>query len=158
MNKDLKWLRPIVKNRLQLYNVTGEEDDDDLENTIIKKTTQEFINEHINAFDLYYSGRIPIEQNKYIYVHQQTMKPYFSSPIDKKNIIIEKNVKDNIEVIIENMDDFQSSVATSQEQKNKGLLKDDDIWEDSSNIDTTRFNKTKYIKGIKYSDKYCKRD
>ena len=139
LNKELKWLRPIVKNRLQLYNVTGEEDDDDLENTIIKKTTQDFITDHINAFDLYYSGRIPIEQNKYIYVHQQTLKPYFSSPIDKKNIIIE------------NMDDFQSPVATSQEQKNKGLLKDD-IWEDSSNIDTTRFNKTKYIKGIKYSE------
>ena len=134
-------MKPIVKNRLELYNINI--DDDDIDETIIQKTTQEFISDHMNTFDIYYSGRVPTEQNKYIFLHQQTLKPYFNEPIDKTNIIIEKNVNDNFEVIIENIDDFQSAVATTQEQKTKGLLDDKFIWEDNSNITTVRFNKTK---------------
>jgi len=150
-NQSIKWLVPIVKNKLQLYNI----DINDIDNLDITRpinTTQQFITEHLNIFDLYYSDRIPIEQNKYIYLHEQTMKPHFDPVIDKLNIIIEKKIKTNFEVIIDNLGDFNSSTATIQHKtNNRSLFKEfDDKWEYTSNIQLSRFNHTTYTTGLTY--------
>ena len=152
LDQPIKWLTPIVKNQLQLYNINNEDDIDFLDISRPISTTQQFITEHMDIFDLYYSDRIPIEQNKYVYLHEQTMKPHFNSPIDKLNIITEKKIKNNFEAIIDNLDDFNSSTATIQQKaKSKNLFNEfDDKWEYNSDLLLSRFNTTKYTTGLSY--------
>ena len=149
LDKPIKWLVPIVKNRLQLYNVKLN-DVDNLDITIPPPTTQQFINDHMDIYDLYYSDRIPIEQNKYIYLHEQTLPVHFNTPLDKTNIIIEKKVKNNFEVLIDNLDDLNSSSATIQQDSYSFLKEFDDSWNKQSEIKVSRFNTTKYITGLNY--------
>ena len=89
LNKPLKWLTPIVKNQLELYNTNIVSDDNNDVITPIN-TTQQFISEHLQIYDMYFSDRIPNKQNKYLYLHEQTFKPHFKEPYNKENIIIEK--------------------------------------------------------------------
>ena len=143
LNQPLKWLTPIVKNQLELYNTNITlEDNIDIITPI--NTTQQFISEHMNIYDMYFSDRIPNKQNKYIYLHEQTFKPHFKEPFNKQNIIIEKKINNNFEVFIDNLDDMYSSTAKFE------LKGTQDKWEDYSDINNARFNKTLYTKGLNY--------
>ena len=143
LNQPLKWLTPIVKNQLELFN-TDEMSDDNIDIITPINTTQQFISDHMNIYDLYFSDRIPNKQNKYIYLHEQTFKPHFKPPFNKENIIIEKKINNNFEVFIDNLDDMNSSTAAFN------LKGSQDKWEDSSDINITRFNTTLYTKGLNY--------
>jgi hypothetical protein len=67
----------------------------------------------IEAQGQYKSNTVPDGQNKYIYL-MQTMNPYFTpflETTDTTNVITKKDVNCNLDVIINNLENFESHMV-----------------------------------------------
>jgi hypothetical protein len=110
----LYWLLPVVKNVKKVYNISPNTEDDEYPDTILLNTTQsvQYVKTIIGN---YQSNEFPDEQNKYVTFIKE-INPYFTpfeelGPENLQDIIYEKEVGNNLNVIIDNLDDFYSSVA-----------------------------------------------
>jgi len=117
-NQKLHWLLPVVKNKKKLYQ-ENDGDDDITENDEganddyiltslgnVRKQEQEIINR-------YNEGSFPESDNKYSYLMNalnETLTP-FDEPTNKENYLITTDVNANINTIVDNLEDFYSSVA-----------------------------------------------
>jgi len=130
-NINLYWILPVVKNIKKIYdNKIEETEDEEIENN-------DFINININEdlieinklFNNYKSNDLP-GVNKYASLYDQLL-PFFR-PFDyineenQNDIIIEKEVQNNLNVIIDNLENFYSTIFSN------------------SSITTKRFVITKY--------------
>jgi len=110
----LYWLLPVVKNVKKIFNISTNTEENDYPDTISLKTT-DTIDAVKNIIGNYQSNSFPDEQNKYVTMMKE-LNPYFT-PFEEPNsenlydIIYEKEVENNLNVIIDNLDDFYSSVA-----------------------------------------------
>jgi len=121
----LFWLLPVVKNVKKIYNVTTNTEIDDYPDVItlnVGDTNKEI--DHV--VQNYRSNEFPDEQNKYITMIKD-LNPYFT-PFEELNsenltdIIYEKDVETNINVIIDNLDNFYSSIAQNDIIKSKRFV------------------------------------
>jgi len=112
-NKKLYWLMPIVKNQKKLYNIDDDDIDDDDIISVTLDGTQELLNEFIEQ---YKENRIPDGLNKYKYLNKEINKLYtpFGLPTDKSNVITETKVHDNINMVVDNLGDFYSSISKQE--------------------------------------------
>jgi len=121
----LFWLLPVVKNVKKVYNVTTDAEIDDYPDVAtlnVGETNKEI--DHV--VQNYRSNEFPDEQNKYITMIKD-LNPYFT-PFEELNsenltdIIYEKDVETNINVIIDNLDNFYSSIAQNDIIKSKRFV------------------------------------
>jgi len=122
-NKNLYWILPVVKNIKKTYDV---ENIDEENNDIINLELTKDITDINELFKSYYSDNLPTESNKYSALYTE-LDSYFTpfDQIDEENldeIILEKNVKDNINVIIDNLSDMYSSVYSKNMIRNRRFV------------------------------------
>tara|TARA_B110000483_G_scaffold158511_1_gene188096 strand:- start:4790 stop:10639 length:5850 start_codon:yes stop_codon:yes gene_type:complete len=117
LDKKLYWLLPIVKNKRKLYDINQK---DDYNTDFISTTLADSQNELNHLMNEYTNNIVPDSQNKYNYLNihsNNVMIPYYD-PNDKYNVIIQKPVETEILTIVDNMNDFYSSVV-----KNNNVVK-----------------------------------
>ena len=112
-NQNLLWILPVVKNMKKTYvdnSLLSEDEYSDIVNLNINEDLEKIQ----SLIDDYKTNNLPNEQNKYSSLYKE-LNPYFT-PFEDKNdeqlsdIINEKMVNSNLNVIIDNLDDFYSSV------------------------------------------------
>ncbi len=129
MKQKLYWLIPVTKTRKKLYNVSDDIVDeysdiesDDIVNTLTKMT---------EIVDMYNTNQVPGEANKYIFLIR-SLKSYltsFDTPLNVDNTLANIMVHSNITSVVDNLDDFYSSVV-------KNSSEDSDV---NSNIGRKKF-------------------
>ena len=108
-DKKLYWVLPVVKNTKKLYS-------EDFE------TTQNVI-EIDEIFKKYKSKDLVVEENRYASLYKE-LNPYFT-PFDEidieksKDILSIKQIKENTNTVVNNLDNFYSSVFSNNKIKQK---------------------------------------
>jgi len=151
LDKQLYWALPVVKNIKKIYNLDDEDDGDDdvneysADDTRTIPFTSDYMDEK-NIIDNYEKNNIQGEQNKYAGFLKK-INPYLTPMLETNNTddtIINTSVNSNINTIIDNLDNFESSVYgndtfTSPHSSNK--------YERSRNVSQKRFSMQKYTIG-----------
>lgn len=122
-NLNLYWILPVVKNIKKVYDVANiDEDNNDIINLELTKDVDD-INKILKN---YHSNNLPAESNKYTSLYYE-LDNYFTpfTSIGDENldeVIIEKNVMSNINVIIDNLTDLYSSVFGNNMIRNRRFV------------------------------------
>lgn len=122
LNQKLYWMLPVVRNTKKLYDidddVAQEYNDVDAETLAAVRTAE---TEVIQAFK---EGQIPDGQNGYDYMVKQLNDYWtpFGPPDSEVGTIITKRVETNITAVVDNLYDFYSSIARSDNIKRKRFL------------------------------------
>jgi len=108
-DKKLFWILPVVKNVKKIY----------IENL----ETIQSLNEMDEIIKKYKSKDIVVEENRYASLYKE-LNPYFTPfdeiDIENSNSILSiKQIKENTNTIVDNNDDFNSSVFSNNKQKQK---------------------------------------
>jgi hypothetical protein len=122
-NKNLYWILPVVKNIKKTYDI---ENIDEENNDIINLKLSQDIKDINKILKNYSSNNLSAESNKYASLYRE-LNSYFTpfNHVDEENlneIIIEKDVKDNINVIIDNLVDMYSSVYSKNMIRNRRFV------------------------------------
>ena len=133
LKQNLYWILPIVKNIKKVYDVNNvDEENKDVVNISIDSD----LSSMKDILDRYKANTMPVDQNKYAALYSD-LNPYFTpfdliGDEDIGGILIEKMVKNDINVIVDNLEDFYSSVFNNNnirlrrfviEKYNLGLTK-----------------------------------
>jgi hypothetical protein len=150
--QNLYWILPVVKNIKKVYDIENIYDENtDLDNINLNANLKR-INEFVES---YKSNTLPSEQNNYASLYSE-LNPYFTpfnliGDENKEGILIEKDIRTNINVIIDNLEDMYSSIFSNNnirtkkfviEKYNLGLTKLNTIDSTSSRLVTVRTNMT----------------
>ena len=145
-NKNLLWILPVVKNIKKTYvdnSLLSEDEYSDIVNLNINEDLEKIQ----SLLEDYKTNNLPNEQNKYSSLYKE-LNPYFT-PFEYKNdeqlseILEEKMVNSNLNVLIDNLGDFYSSVFSKNmlntqrfviQKYNLGLTK-----LDATNLKGSRF-------------------
>ena len=151
--QNLLWILPVVKNIKKIY--TNEIGDEDENNDVIYLDINDDIRKIKGLIDNYRANDIPIEQNKYSLLYGD-LNSYFT-PFNLINeettgdLLTEKNVESDLNVIIDNLEDMYSSVFTNNnvrsrrfviQKYNMGLTRLDATEVTNSRLITTRVKMT----------------
>jgi hypothetical protein len=122
-NINLYWILPVVKNIKKVYNV---DDINEENNDIINIDITDDIKKMIELVNKYRSNDLQFETNNYASLYSELAK-YFTpfNLVDEENsnsIIIEKEVHNNINTIIDNLEDMYSSVFSNNIIRNKKFV------------------------------------
>ena len=105
----LRWLIPVVSQRKKLYDLSDEGGED----TISLKSNDDLISQN-EILTNYYKNNVPGEELKYDYMFSrthETMTP-FSPPVQREDFLaFNKEVKTDLEAIVNNLDDFYTTVS-----------------------------------------------
>ena len=120
----LYWIVPVAKNIRKVYNINAKEDAEYPD--IITLTIEDDISEIVDKLDRYKSNDTQGEQNKYIHLISE-LNPYFTpfnevNPETVNDIIIEKPVLNDLNIIIDNLGEFYSSIAENDIIKTKRFV------------------------------------
>ena len=122
-NKNLLWILPVVKNVKKIYNVLnvnplgGQNSYNNESNDVVELNMFENLNSMDAIIRSYRGNELTDENNKYSSLYNN-LNPYFTpfEYIDEENtddIIHVTEVNENITTIINNLDQFYSSVMTN---------------------------------------------
>lgn len=121
--QNLYWILPIVKNMKKIYDANSvDEENTDVVNISLS-------NDLVNIKDIierYKSNTLPTDQNKYSALYSE-LNPAFT-PFDLigdeniGNVLIEKEVNQDINVIINNLEDLYSSVFYNNNIRTKRFV------------------------------------
>jgi hypothetical protein len=117
INKKLYWLLPVTKIKKKIYDMDEvEEDPETYKDVVPIKLSDERIREE-EIIKMYKTNSIPDEENKYVYLMNElnTLFTPYVNPNRDEYRIIEKDIEDNINCIIDNLDEFRSSVVKKDE-------------------------------------------
>ena len=133
--KSLSWILPVAKNIKKIYDTSPSENLDDVKD-VISQNTLDNIGEMETIIDRYKSNNGPNDINRYD-ILLEDLNPYFT-PFNDIDIENEKTdyidtivIEDNLDVIIDNLGEFYSSIV------------------DNSNVKSTRFVIGRYNLGTK---------
>ena len=133
LNKKLHWLIPVARNSHKLYDavVPLNETYEDAHIGQFKYDTTEIM----EYFNSYKTNSVPDSQNKYTYLFQG-LNSYLTPFLDTNNndnIIIKKPVLENLDVLINNTDNFVSSMIKAREKKD-AIINDEQYVIDRYNL------------------------
>ena len=121
LDKDLYWLLPIVKNKFKLYDVNYYETDDiDFEPLSLmgdSTTPLGILQQENTDLENYKNNRIPTDKYSYL---ANTISSYgtpFLPPNTLSSVITSLPVSTNTHVVVNNLGDFDSSVARGGSQQ-----------------------------------------
>ena len=137
------WIIPVVKNRKKLHDL-NETNRQNMNSDSFNEDGREFIQDMINKHKMYMDDDFPSEQNKYVFYNNSLdIKPYDNNFTNTKNIIINKNISNDLTTILNNLSNFESSTATFEKIGN-------DDKDEYTKLDTTKFAIQKYITSSSY--------
>lgn len=122
-NKSLYWILPVVKNVKKVYDAQHiDEDNNDIENISLFSNLE---NMH-ELIENYKSNNLPVDQNKYSALYSE-LEPYFTpfgnlSDESMGDIIIEKAVNTNINIIIDNLTEMYSSIFSGNAVRSRRFV------------------------------------
>jgi hypothetical protein len=140
--KDMKtllyWLLPVAKNIRKVYDISTKEDIDYPD--VVPLSISDNVEEMSNIIKNFKSNVVPDEQNRYVTLIND-LNPYFTpfndvNPEDLADIINETEVVSDLNVIIDNLGDFYSSVVENDVVKTKRFVIE------RYNLGLTRLNAT----------------
>jgi len=122
-DKKLFWILPVVKNIKKTYvanDLIGKSDD------IINNVLMENLTEFDQVITRYKSKDLVVEENKYASLYKE-LNPYFTPfddiDIEKSNDILNiKQIKENTNTIVNNLDNFNSSIFNKNKIKQKQFV------------------------------------
>lgn len=122
LNHKLYWILPVVKNVKKLYDI-----DEDVESMYADIQPETFADSRAAETELIESfkqGRIPDGQNGYEYLTKRISAFWtpFAPPAATASSISNVTVQANIATIVDNLQDFYSSVAQNESIKRKRFL------------------------------------
>ena len=121
----LYWLIPVAKNKKKLYNVNYDEAENENQ-TILSLDLTDDLKEMNNIIKIYKSGSSGEEQSKYVTMISDLnsyQTPFEDvNPETLKEILYQENVHTNLNIIIDNLGDFYSSVAQNDNIKTRRFL------------------------------------
>ena len=132
LNKKLYWLLPIAKNKKNLYDI--DQDEAEEYNDINSFTLAQSQIKMSTGISNYYDNTIPNEENKYQYllnlINDETQpftKPNYTGNFGDNtsgmdSLLTSLEVNSNLNVAIDNLEDFYSSVADNDSVKRKRFL------------------------------------
>lgn len=121
LNKKLYWLLPVAKNIKKLYDLDLDVQDEFQD--VIPLTVAETRIDEERIINTYLQNLVPDGENKYSYLLKE-LNPYltpYNNP-DLDNILVNKRVNANITAVIDNMEDFYSSIAENDNVKRRRFL------------------------------------
>jgi hypothetical protein len=122
-NKNLYWILPVVRNIKKVYDT---ENIDEENNDIINLSLSKEIHEMSELIKNYQSNDLPAESNKYTALYsdlEKYFRPFEYPDEDKTNDIIHENyVKADLNVVIDNLEDFYSSVFNNNMIRNRRFV------------------------------------
>ena len=121
LNRRLAWILPVVKNKKKIYDV-DEADAEDVDD-IVNMTMAESQIQETDAYEKYTNNQIPDSENKYDYLlkHQFGI-PYENPDGDAEDFITRQRVEADLAVLVDNLDDFYSSVVAKDNLSRKRYL------------------------------------
>lgn len=122
-NKNLYWILPVVRNIKKIYNTGFFEEEN---NDVIVLDINKDIKDMVDLFKTYLSSDSAGESNKYTTLYSdlgEIFRP-FEYPKDEQqnDIIDEKYVKTNLDVVIDNLEEFYSSVFSNNMIRNRRFV------------------------------------
>lgn len=122
-NKNLYWILPVVRNIKKVYNVENTDEDN---NDIINLSITKEVNEMRELIENYQSNNLPAESNKYTALYsdlEKYFRPFEYPDEDNVNdIISEKYVKADLNAVIDNLEEFYSSVFSNNMIRNRRFV------------------------------------
>ena len=118
----LYWILPVSKNIKKVYNAFSENETSDTSNLTLSDDL-----ENISAIlETYKSSNVPDDQNKYAALYSD-LNPYFTpfddiNPESRQQVITEKEVEANLNIIIDNLNDFNSSIVKNDIVKTRRFV------------------------------------
>jgi hypothetical protein len=113
LNQNLLWLLPIAKNRKILFDVDSPETTglDDYETVTMKVR----LRDNANVIDSFKKNELGTGANKYDEFISQlyNVNQSFTAPLRDNDVITTKTVETNITTVIDNLEEFSSTIATS---------------------------------------------
>ena len=124
MKTSLLWLIPVAKNIKKVYDISSKEEVDSPD--IVELHISEDVDNMVHVINSYESNDTPDEQNKYVSLMTE-MNPYFTpyqaiNPESIHDIITDISVTTDLNVIIDNLDNFYSSIVENDIIKTKRFL------------------------------------
>ena len=122
LSQKLYWILPVAQNKKKLYDVDIDAQDDF--DDIIPLTLARTRTEEYDLQQRYLENDTPEGENSYSFLAKALnpyLTPYVNMPLTDQNIV-EKRVQANITAIIDNLDDFYSSVASNDDVRRKRFL------------------------------------
>ena len=123
LNRRLAWILPVVKNKKKIYDV-DEADAEDVDD-IVNMTMAESQIQETDAYEKYTNNQIPDSENKYDYLLKETHQfgiPYENPDGDAEDFITRQRVEADLAVLVDNLDDFYSSVVAKDNLSRKRYL------------------------------------
>jgi hypothetical protein len=127
-NENLYWILPVVKNIKKVYDVEsmGDLNEDFENNDVINLDLERDIVNMNELIENYRSNNFPSEINKYTALYAE-LAPYYRpftyvNAEERSDIIIEKEVNANINVVINNLEDLYSSVFSNNMIRNRRFV------------------------------------
>jgi hypothetical protein len=123
-DKKLFWILPVVKNIKKIYS--NQNDKISITDDIVNSEIIENLEEIDQVLIRYKSKDLVVEENKYASLYKE-LNPYFT-PFDEINIektndiLTIKQIKENTNTIVNNLDNFNSSAFNKNKIKQKQFL------------------------------------
>lgn len=114
LNQKLYWLLPVVKNKHKIYDIDIPEDE--TVEDVVSLTSSFTTGEEVDIIKQYRMNTVPDGQNKYKFLYSN-LDPYFTPfqiSNDRENLLDIKSVETNLDVVIENLDDFYSTMVENE--------------------------------------------
>ena len=112
-----KWIVPVVRNTKKLYDIPGMKDQDlaDESTDAMHIQLSESRAQEEEIISNYRRNLIPDSQNKYVYFMNEINRYLtpFQDPILNENILARKPVQTNVMAVVNNSDDFDSTVINN---------------------------------------------
>ena len=125
LNKTLYWILPVVKNKKKVYDVDEAETEE--VNDVVPLTMAEAQIQETDALDHYKTNTIPDSENKYDFLLKviQENGAIFEAPedaVDNEDYLTRQLVETNLNTVVDNLDDFYSSVVSKENLARKRYL------------------------------------
>ena len=151
LDRKLHWLIPVARNSHKLFDAVIRQDEfyEDAQIGQFKYDTQEVM----EYFNNYKTNSVPDSQNKYTYLFQG-LNSYFTPFLETNNndnIIIKKQVNENLDILINNSDNFTSSMIKARQNKD-AIINDEQFVIDRYNLGLNKLHnpdiKNKHSKNV----------
>ena len=124
LNKNLGWIIPVVKNKKKVYDIDNAEAE--MADDVASFTMAEAQIQDTDALASYQNNTTPTGENKYDYLLnaiQDVGTPYEKPDnSDYTDFITKQEVSTDLSVIVDNLDDFYSSIVTKEMLARKRYL------------------------------------
>lgn len=125
-NANLYWILPVVKNVKKVYDVEDESEENETSTDYVNYDVKTDLSNINRIISQYKTNTMPSDINKYTTLNSE-LDPYFTpfshaGDENTKDVLYEKRVEANLNVIIDNLGEMYSTVAHRNEVRNRRFV------------------------------------